>query len=199
MSAHRRDHSSACSFCDCDSYAPDPFTVEHAEPKNPDEVWVALETLARNPAFKGLTPLHLTAMAQHGHKRLFMAGSVLMEKGDSSDKLFLLLKGEVKVEREPQGALPALHAQLGPGDIVGEVGLLHGMRHTATVTAMDDLRVLEIGRDDIQAVFHENHALLMAFLRMTHNRIKVEPTGARASGDFAAGFPDPAEPPSEEG
>jgi cyclic nucleotide-binding protein len=181
-SAHRRG---ACAFCECQAYKQDELIVEHTPQREPDEVWAALEMLALKPAFQGLTPLHLTTMAQRGQKRLLMAGTTLMDKGDSSDQLYLLLKGEVHVERPPVGALPALSADLGPGEIVGEVGLLHGVRHSATVTASTDLRVLEIGREALQEVFHQDHRLLLAFLRMIHHRLAVAPAGL-SSGSAAA-------------
>jgi CRP-like cAMP-binding protein len=174
FSAHRRR---PCSFCDCQAYKADELIVDHMPKREPDEVWLALEMLAAKPAFQGLTPLHLTVMAQRGQKRLLMARTTLMDKGDSSDQLYLLLKGEVHVERPAAGALPALSADLGPGEIVGEVGLLHGVRHSATVTASTDLRVLEIGRQALQEVFHTDRRLLMAFLRMVHERLGLAPAG----------------------
>ena len=173
-SAHRHG---PCSFCECPAYKQDELIVEHKPQREPDEVWAALELLALKPAFQGLTPLHLTAMAQRGQKRLLMAGTTLMDKGDSSDQLYLLLKGEVHVERPAAGALPALSANLGAGEIVGEVSLLHGVRHSATVTASTDLRVLEIGREALQEVFHADRRLLMAFLRMVHERLGLAPAG----------------------
>ena len=185
-SAHHRNKTTACSFCRCQSYSPDPYIVEHEPAGPPDEVWSALELLVRNPAFAGLSPVHVTAMVKRGHKRLLMAGTVLMNTGDSSEKLYLLLKGQVQVERPATGALPTLSAELGPGDIVGEVGLLHGMRHTAAVTALSDLRVLEITRENLQAVFHKDQRLLLAFLRMVHHRIKEAPTGDPATDTVAS-------------
>jgi signal-transduction protein with cAMP-binding, CBS, and nucleotidyltransferase domain len=176
--AHIRDRTHACAFCECGRYLPDAAAGELAPRLEPNEVTRALQLLGENPAFAGVTSWHLSALGRRGRKRLFMAGSILMDKGDSSDRLYFLLKGVVQVERPAAGALPALSAELGPGDIVGEVGLLHGHRHTATVTALEDLRVLEINKDDLQAVFHEDHALLLAFLRMVHHRLKVAPTGA---------------------
>lgn len=127
--------------------------------------------LWEHPAFAGISPGELQELARQGRKRTILSGTVLMDKGDDSDRLYLLLKGSVGVERPAAGLIPELSATLGPGDIVGEVGFLHGATHSAVVTAWDDLHVLEFSRQDVRAVLKEHDELRLAFMRMVHHRL----------------------------
>src|SRR5437016_2101378 len=114
--AHFRGTGHACSFCDCAGYSVGPFVVDRPPAHNQtDEVSLALAKLGQHPAFAAVLPAHLAALAGRGRRRLFMAGSTLMDKGDSSDCLYLLLKGAVRVERPATGLMPVLEVELGAG------------------------------------------------------------------------------------
>ena len=77
--------------------------------------------------------------------RHFEAGSVLMRQGDISDCMHVIISGRVRVEREePNIEDPILLAELGPGEIVGEMGVVLGAPRSATVTAMEDIETMEL-------------------------------------------------------
>jgi CRP/FNR family transcriptional regulator, cyclic AMP receptor protein len=136
-----------------------------------DEVTAALHVLAANPAFRGVSPEHLLDISRRGRKRRFLAGTVIMEQGAESDHVHFLLKGSVKIERGVRGQEPRMVAELGPGEIVGEMGILHGSPRTATVTALDDLETLELTAEEIRDVFRHDHDVVVAFIRMIHDRL----------------------------
>jgi hypothetical protein len=73
-----------------------------------------------------LEPLHVAA------------GATVVTCGEPGDALFLIERGEARV----QGA-----AKLGPGDWFGEIGLLTGGRRTADVVAATPLRLLRLDGD----------------------------------------------------
>ena len=178
--AHARTAGAGCAFCNCRAFhvPEDSKSPPHADPDKPDELTGALAILAQNPAFSNLAPGELDALAQRGQKRIILKDAIVMDKGQVSDRLYLVLQGRISVNRPAAGAVAELRATLGPGDIVGEVGLLHGALHTATVTALDDLHVLEFMKDDLRAVFQEHHGLQLAFLRMMHHRLQMKPQGS---------------------
>jgi Cyclic nucleotide-binding domain len=73
------------------------------------------------------------------------AGATVVARGEPADALFLIERGEARVE----GA-----ATLGPGDWFGEIGLLTGGRRTADVVAATPLRLLRLGGDVFRRHLH---------------------------------------------
>jgi CRP-like cAMP-binding protein len=65
-------------------------------------------------------------------------GRVLLEQGMPSDRLFFVVKGFCDVIQNETSL-----AKLGPGQFVGEMGLVHHAKRTATVQAVSDCHLLE--------------------------------------------------------
>jgi putative ABC transport system ATP-binding protein len=86
---------------------------------------LGLRSLRRNPM---LTALMVVTLG---------AGEELFHQGDPSDLIYIIDTGEVDVVRDtPDGELRL--DTLGPGDHVGEMGPLFGLRRSATVRARGD-------------------------------------------------------------
>src|SRR5581483_2329380 len=113
----------------------------------------ALDILGKNPAFKGVTGSHIEDMGKHARTRRFAQGQYLMREGSVSDSLHVVVDGQVRVQRG--GAQPALVADLGPGEVVGEMGVLTGEPRSATVSAVSDVETLELTADELKDVFRE--------------------------------------------
>ena len=73
------------------------------------------------------------------------AGATVVARGEPADALFLIERGQVKV----QGAVT-----LGPGDWFGEIGLLTGRSRTADVVAATPLRLLCLSGDVFRRHLH---------------------------------------------
>jgi len=69
----------------------------------------------------------------------FAEGKVVIKEGGFSNDFYVIEDGTAKVEREGEHV-----ADLGPGDVFGEQGLLERQQRSATVTATDTLRVIKI-------------------------------------------------------
>lgn len=73
-----------------------------------------------------------------GISRVFEPGRVLMDQGAPADHLVVLLDGRVKITKVDGAGNTLVLAIRGPGELVGELGLLQpDHRRTATVTAID--------------------------------------------------------------
>jgi len=129
--------------------------------------------LAKHAAFSKLEQEQLEALGRRGRKRLIASGTIIMDKGDESKHMYLLLKGSMRVERHARGKVPHLVANLSRGEIVGEVGLLHGALHSSTVRAVDEVVALELTKREVQQAFREHPSLREAFMRMIHHRLHV--------------------------
>lgn len=69
----------------------------------------------------------------------FAAGKEVVKEGGYSNDFYVIDEGGAKVERAGEQI-----AELGPGDVFGEQGLLEREMRSATVTATSVLRVIRI-------------------------------------------------------
>jgi len=107
-----------------------------------------LDALSQADMFEGIPLDGLARLARSGIKRTFAAGSVLMRQGDVSETMYVILRGRVQVDRShPQLSEPITLAVLGPGEVVGEMGLLDREPRSATVMVVEDLEAMEL--DDL--------------------------------------------------
>jgi voltage-gated potassium channel len=81
-------------------------------------------------------------------------GRVLCRDGDESDRLFILLVGQLVV-RAGEVILNHIDAV----DIVGEMGMVTGMPRLATVEAATQVRLITIKKADFDLLLQQNAAL----------------------------------------
>jgi uncharacterized protein YhbP (UPF0306 family) len=78
------------------------------------------------------------------------AGEIIVRQGAPADKIFIIVKGEVGVEREePDGTKVELET-LRDGQFFGELAILRDTPREATATAQTDVTLLALQRDTFQ-------------------------------------------------
>ncbi|HEX4097968.1 MAG TPA: cyclic nucleotide-binding domain-containing protein, partial [Caulobacteraceae bacterium] len=70
-----------------------------------------------------LSPRDWTLLEQQMRPVPYKSGDVVLEEGGHRRALFIVRSGAVRVEREDQGRAITL-AQLGPGELLGEMGFV---------------------------------------------------------------------------
>ncbi|MDX6479983.1 MAG: hypothetical protein QOG85_493 [Gaiellaceae bacterium] len=70
------------------------------------------------------------------------AGTAVVTRGEAGDDMYVIASGRATVELEG-----GTTRELGPGDFFGEIALLRDVPRTATVRALDELRLYAIARD----------------------------------------------------
>ena len=114
-----------------------------------DEAGPALEPLAllRNVGFLAELPEPVLERLATGATTVTAApGQPVVSAGDAGHHFYVVADGDAAVEladAEPR--------RLGPGDFFGEIALLRDVPRTATVRALDALRLYAIARDDFLA------------------------------------------------
>ena len=98
----------------------------------------------------------------------------MMQQGEVSDCMHIILSGRVLIERvHPALPQPILLANIGPGDIVGEMGLLDGEPRSATVTAAEDTQTLELSSAALAQALLEAPEVSAALLRTLSQRLRT--------------------------
>lgn len=101
--------------------------------------------LATHPFFSVFDPDQRHALAARFVSLTYGPGEALVEEGSVEGGIVLILSGEVDVTRQ-RGAATVHLANLGPGDLVGEISVVGNVPATATVTARSPVRVLTLPR-----------------------------------------------------
>src|ERR671921_759598 len=97
--------------------------------------------------------------------RRFRRGETVFHQGDPGDALFVIATGSVKVVLpSDEGAEPAIVAILGPGEFFGELAILDGAPHSATIVAVEPTEILVLHRDAFLALIDSDAALRRALL-----------------------------------
>jgi CRP-like cAMP-binding protein len=91
------------------------------------------------PLFADVPEDKLRKIAPFAETDEFAEGQVVVKEGGYSNHFYAIEDGTAKVERGGEHI-----ADLGPGDVFGEQGLLEKQERSATVTATSRLRVIKI-------------------------------------------------------
>jgi CRP/FNR family transcriptional regulator, cyclic AMP receptor protein len=100
---------------------------------------VDVSLLKTIPLFADVPDDKLRKIAPFAETDEFAEGQVVVKEGGYSNHFFAIEDGTAKVERGGEQI-----ADLGPGDVFGEQGLLEKQERSATVTAASRLRVIKI-------------------------------------------------------
>lgn len=110
--------------------------------------------------FSGCSKKELAAIAKASEQITVGDGHTLMKQDEPSREAFVILSGRAVVKRNGRKV-----AELGPGDAVGELGLLdHGVR-TATVVTDGPTDVLVIGPREFSGILDEVPSLARRLTR----------------------------------
>lgn len=92
----------------------------------------------------------LERLASTATYRTFAADAVVVAQGETSDRFYVIVSGQVRVTQTADGTERLLRIE-GPGEFFGEIGLLRDVPRTATVTAVEDTELLGIDREHFLA------------------------------------------------
>ncbi len=109
--------------------------------------------LAASEVFRSLPEADRKALAERFRVVRVPAGEAVVREGDTDRALFLVKQGRFRVSAVPPGGKEeVVLAELGPGELFGEVALISDAPRTATVTAVEDAEVLRAEAEDLAPV-----------------------------------------------
>ncbi len=140
----------------------------------PEVALQPIEVLRRTEVFRDIPADGLRWLAAAAHVRQFDAGAVLMRQGDPAPTLHVVVAGRVRIV-EAESVLPGGRlelALLGPGEVVGEMGVLDGAPRSATVTAVEATTTLELPAEAIAVAIVQYPTVTAALLRTVSQRLR---------------------------
>jgi EAL domain-containing protein (putative c-di-GMP-specific phosphodiesterase class I) len=112
----------------------------------------------------------------------FGRGTVIFEEGDAPTTAFLIESGVIEILTSSTGEPVAL-AQLGPGDLLGEMAVIDASPRTATARALSDCVLVAIDQASIQERLDAADPVVRALIRGQLQRYRT--ALARLRGDEA--------------
>src|SRR5258708_4898228 len=131
-----------------------------------------LELIRRVPLFALLTANQAESVAEAVVKRRFKRGELIVEQGEKSNTLFIILTGRVRVVTSDKRGREVILATLNPGDYIGEMSLIDNEPHSATVRAEVQTDMLALGRAEFARCLPENSSMAYAILRGLVQRLR---------------------------
>ncbi|MCL5036789.1 MAG: cyclic nucleotide-binding domain-containing protein [Chloroflexi bacterium] len=104
-------------------------------------------------------------------ERVYSSGSEILHRGDTGRALYIILSGNVMIEMPKDKSIPLPLANLGPGDIFGEISLLSGQPATATVVADGDVELILLPKDKLLQMFEKHPPLARHIVTLLANRL----------------------------
>lgn len=84
-------------------------------------------------------------------------GERLFAQGDAPDRLYFILDGRLRVYADREDGAVVELAELGPGEVVGEVAIMHGLPRTASVAALAPTTLLAVEAETfLDAIFESD-------------------------------------------
>lgn len=129
--------------------------------------------LAAVGAFAGLSESALAFIERTAQNRRFATGQMLLRQGDPSDCMHVILSGRVTLERTHPHMLERVTlAELGPGEVVGEMGLLDGEPRSATVVAIAPTETIELDAVLLNDILRQYPQVSSKLLRILSQRLR---------------------------
>ncbi|NDY89676.1 Crp/Fnr family transcriptional regulator [Ideonella livida] len=132
-----------------------------------------LELIRRVPLFSMLTVEQARSVADSVVKRRFRRAEVVVEQGQKSNALFILLNGRARVLTADGRGREVILAVLEAGDYVGEMSLIDDQPHSATVRCEVQSDMLVLGRADFARCLPEPDSLAFAILHGLVARLRA--------------------------
>jgi CRP-like cAMP-binding protein len=111
-----------------------------------------VDFLATVPLFDGRDEAELVELARVMRQRTLREGQLLWRQGDEAREMLVIVTGSVSALLDMPGERTVEIARAGPGDTVGEIGLLSAGGHTTSVRVRKTATALALGRLDFGAL-----------------------------------------------
>jgi len=130
--------------------------------------------IALSPAFSNLTSQHIALLERLTKTVKCTKDTVLFNRGDTGDKLFIIVDGEVEFfieQATDEGCRVEIVDTYGPGQSFGELALFGDVTRTLGARAKNDLRLCTLSREDLIKLIEVSPQISISLLETLSKRI----------------------------
>lgn len=118
-----------------------------------------------------LSDEEIERLAPHMTERRFSARQLLFSAGDAPERVFLLIKGRVKIYQVAENGKEIILDIVGRGDVVGDMAIVEDGERIACAQALDDTVALSISWEDFAYFMQQSPRLGFAMVELTARRL----------------------------
>ncbi|MBI1786916.1 MAG: cyclic nucleotide-binding domain-containing protein [Acidobacteria bacterium] len=152
---------------------------------------LALSLLSLCELFSEMEPASLGELASEVEVARLAGGETLMRAGDRSDCMYTVVYGRLHVFFRREDGVDRFAGEIGPGETIGEAGILDSAPRMATVRATRDCELIRISRTGFEKLVQENPAIMSKIARALARRLRstgeAPPPKLRTIAVIAAG------------
>jgi CRP/FNR family transcriptional regulator, cyclic AMP receptor protein len=130
-----------------------------------------IESSGKSPQFWSFPEKYVKLLLERGTPRSYPKNAVIVNAGDVSDSLFVILSGKVKVYLADEEGKEILLSIQGPGEYFGEMILDDGPR-SASVMTLEPCRFSVITADQFRQFLTENPEAGIELVRSLIHRVR---------------------------
>ncbi len=144
-----------------------------------------LAILKRIALFSACTEDQLQLIAERSRLVEYKKGECIYRQGDLADAFYVIASGRLQVRSEANDQ-KHVHAVLHNGDTFGEISLLTGECHSATIEALNDTLVLQLEKQDFDDLINRVPSLVLYLSRVLSKRLRTQNQAASAEATIVA-------------
>jgi CRP-like cAMP-binding protein len=126
---------------------------------------ISKETIKNTPLGEGLSDAQCALLAEVTTSCAIKDGAFLIEEGQKDDAIHVLSKGRLEVLTRAGGGTWVTLQLLKEGDMVGEMGFIDGVEHSASLRALGNCELIRLDRDSFEGLIKKDPELVYKVMR----------------------------------
>jgi putative oxidoreductase len=108
-------------------------------------------------------------LCQLGHEVSVPAGARIVSQGEAPEFFYVVQAGRVRVFRETADRIQTNLTELGSGAYFGEVALVTGQPRSASVEALEDVKLIKVSKEEFDRLLDQNPQLARHIIQQLAN------------------------------
>jgi HEAT repeat protein len=123
--------------------------------------------------FEGLSVSELAAIASVTEEVVHPLGTVVIKEGETGETMYMIIAGEVSVNKSQEGGSQIELDRILAGDYFGEMALFEDVVRSATIRTEEETRLLVLHKQEFTEIVREYPQIALHICRILSQRIRV--------------------------
>jgi CRP/FNR family transcriptional regulator, cyclic AMP receptor protein len=131
-----------------------------------------VDLIRRVPLFSTLSDEEFSRLQEIFVLRSYRKNQIIFLEEETGSYMYLVLSGKVKVSKAGAGGKETILAIHRTGDFFGEMSLLDGKTAPATVSAMEDAKIISVSGSDFHKYLMHNEKVMLQIINVLCARLR---------------------------